>query len=122
MTRESIREAFDAAYTARYTQTLPGYHVVLANAKTSVAGKPPVADMGIYHKPQATSTPAAGHHEIFIDGARRDAAVYQRHELPAGYRVSGPALLLQADATTLIEPGFQATVHESGSIFIRNES
>jgi N-methylhydantoinase A len=122
LTREAIREAFDAAYVARYTQTVPGYRVALANAKTSVAGKAPVADMGIYHKPQAKTVPPAGRHAIFIDGAARDAAVYQRHELPAGHSISGPALLLQPDATTLVDPGFRAEVHASGSIFIRSEA
>jgi len=122
ITRESIRAAFDTAYIARYTQTVPGFKVFLANVKTSVASKPPVADMGAYHQPPAGSTVRHGAHSIYMNGALREAAVYDRQALPAGFTLSGPAMLLQPDATTLIEPGFTATVHESGSIFIREQS
>lgn len=122
LTRESIRAAFDAAYTARYSQTVPGFRVLLANAKTSVAGKPPVADIGIYHRPESRRMPQPGRHGLFVDAKPCEAAVYQRHDLPAEAAVDGPALLLQADATTLVEPGYRATVHESGSIFIRSQA
>lgn len=122
LSHEAILQAFDAAYIARYTQTVPDFKVLLANAKTSVAGKPPVADMGAYHAAEKTArVPDARQHEIFLNGERLTATVYERHALPAGHVVRGPALLLQADATTLIEPGFAATVHASGSIFIRSE-
>jgi N-methylhydantoinase A len=121
ISREAILRAFDVAYIGRYTQTLQGFKVALVNAKTSVAGKPPVADMGRFQKPRATKAPEPGSHAIFVDGGIRDAAVYERHALPVGFTLKGPALLLQADATTLVEPGHSATVHESGCIFIRSE-
>ena len=122
ITRKSICAAFDAAYVARYTQTVPGFKVFVANVRTSVAGKPPVADMGPFHQPPKASTVRHGAHSIYMNGALCEAAVYDRHALPAGLTLAGPAMLLQPDATTLIEPGFSATVHESGSIFIREQS
>lgn len=121
LTPQSIGEAFATAYVARYTQVVPGFKVFLANVRTSVAGRPPVADMGAYHKPVEGTAPRPGLHSIYMGGAIREAAVHDRHALPAGHTLAGPAMLLQGDATTLVEPGYVATVHPSGSIFVRSE-
>ena len=43
-----------------------------------------------------------------IDGPR-DAAVHDRTRIAAGETVPGPAVLEQADTTTLVPPGWQAT-------------
>lgn len=122
LTRAAIEQAFEAAYVAFYTQTLAGYGILLVNAKTAVSARPPVADMGAFHKPPSGQNAEPGIQSLFVDGQLRNAKVYQRHTLSAGSTLTGPALLLQPDSTTLIDPGFTATVHASGSIFIRSEA
>jgi N-methylhydantoinase A len=44
--------------------------------------------------------------------------VYRRDRLPPGATVSGPAIVEQADTTTVIPPGWTAQVEESGSLRI----
>lgn len=41
---------------------------------------------------------------------------YERSELPAGAEVSGPALILEDTATTLIAPGWRARLHALGHL------
>jgi N-methylhydantoinase A len=51
----------------------------------------------------------------------RDAAltaVYAREELAPGMRFDGPAVLTQADATTLVPPGYTASVDGRGQIWL----
>lgn len=121
LTRDSIRAAFDATYEALYTQLLPGYGVLLVNAKATVSGRAAVPDMGRFHRLPESGPPPASEKQVYFDGRRVMAAVYKRHTLPAGHVVSGPALLLQPDSTTFIEPGHRGSVHVSGSIFIEKD-
>lgn len=118
LTRETIEAAFEAAYTSLYTQLLPGYGIKLVNAKTTVLGRPSVADMGRYHSLPSAEPPSPTEHRVYCEGQWHPARVYQRHDLPCDFVVEGPALLLQPDSTTFIEPGYRATVHSSGTIFI----
>jgi len=46
-------------------------------------------------------------------------AIYDRARLPAGARVEGPAIVEQADTTTVIPPGYVALAEESGNLRIR---
>ena len=48
-----------------------------------------------------------------------DTAIYDRARLPAGARVTGPAIIEQADTTTVIPPGYAALVDDSGNLRIR---
>ena len=56
---------------------------------------------------------------VWIDGAHVDAALYERSLLRAGNVVTGPAIVVEMDSTTLVLPGHAATVHASGSLLIR---
>jgi 5-oxoprolinase (ATP-hydrolysing) len=53
---------------------------------------------------------AIGEVEIFCAGEWAQAAVYDREALAAGDAIAGPALIREANATTIIEPGWQAEV------------
>ncbi len=60
-------------------------------------------------------------HRLFLAGAWiEDAPVFDRETLPVGARVEGPALLLDATGTWVIEPGFVAALGESGVLTIED--
>jgi N-methylhydantoinase A len=46
-------------------------------------------------------------------------AIYERARLPLGSQVAGPAIVEQADTTTVIPPGYRASVDASGNLRIR---
>jgi 5-oxoprolinase (ATP-hydrolysing) len=48
--------------------------------------------------------------QIYAGGHWRDAPVYDRAALGAGARIAGPAILREANATTVIEPGWTAEI------------
>ncbi len=48
----------------------------------------------------------------------RDVPVYDRTRLPAGARFSGPALIVESNATTIVEPGWRAEVHSTGTLLL----
>jgi N-methylhydantoinase A len=49
-------------------------------------------------------------------------AIYERARLPLGARVPGPAIVEQADTTTVIPPGHTALVDSSGNLRLRRRS
>jgi N-methylhydantoinase A len=48
----------------------------------------------------------------------RDAVIYDRSKLGAGTVVTGPAIVVEMDATTLILPGHAATIDKVGNLLI----
>jgi 5-oxoprolinase (ATP-hydrolysing) len=48
----------------------------------------------------------------------RSVPVYERGALPAGARLHGPAVVVESHATTIVEPGWRATVHPSGTLLL----
>ena len=65
--------------------------------------------------PKATRT-------ILTAGSGRfvPAKVYDRASLPVGFEISGPAIVEQPDTTTLIEPGWHATVAADRTLIIES--
>ena len=51
----------------------------------------------------------------FDDGRVLETPRYDRRKLFAGDRVTGPAILVQNDATTLVPPGYVAEMLEYGN-------
>jgi N-methylhydantoinase A/oxoprolinase/acetone carboxylase beta subunit len=48
----------------------------------------------------------------------RDTPVYERFTLPTGAVIQGPAILDQDDTTTVVYPGQEACIHDSGNVVI----
>lgn len=59
-----------------------------------------------------------GEHRIFHRGEWHAAAMIDRDHLGPGHRVSGPAVIVQADSTTLVLPGYAADVDALGNLLI----
>ena len=53
--------------------------------------------------------------------ARFETSFFRRDVLPAAARVLGPAVLLQADSTTVVPPGWSASVHPTGNLLLTKE-
>jgi N-methylhydantoinase A len=71
--------------------------------------------------PPADSTQEAarrGTRPVWFDGGWHEATIWDRLSLPVGARVTGPAILEQADATTVIDPGLAARVDDFGNLIV----
>jgi N-methylhydantoinase A len=58
---------------------------------------------------------------VFRGGERLPTAFYERARLPLGEPVEGPAVILQADTTTLLAPGSRAELDDAGNLLITLE-
>jgi N-methylhydantoinase A len=61
---------------------------------------------------RALTDPATGH--------RRDAAIYPRDALPPGAQLTGPALIVEDETTTIVPAGWSAIVNAGGQILLEH--
>jgi N-methylhydantoinase A len=89
----------------------------LVNARATVSGpRPSVAAVTL---PDSDGPPTpVDTHPVHVSGESVDAHVYDRTTLRAGDVVTGPAIVVEMDSTTLVLPGHTAVVHPSGSLLI----
>jgi N-methylhydantoinase A len=110
--------AFDAEHERLFSFLLAVDHE-LVNARATVSGpRPQVVPTTL---PEGDGDPAAAlvnTHPVHLSGAAVPAHVYDRGKLRAGDVVTGPAIVTEMDSTTLVLPGYAATVHPSGSLLI----
>jgi N-methylhydantoinase A len=118
MPRAAIQAAFEAAYFARFQVRLPEIRAVLVNLNTSVIGRRRGFDLRAL-LPEGDGDARIGERALYADGAWHQATVWQRERLRRGARLAGPAIVNQADATTVLEPGCEAVVDELGNLRVR---
>jgi N-methylhydantoinase A len=117
ITRAEIQSAFEAAYFARFQIRMPEIRAVLVNLNTSVIGKRRGFALSALIAREAGDA-RLGTRRLYAGGTWHDAAVWQRERLAPGARIEGPAIVNQADATTVLEPDSTAVVDAIGNLRI----
>jgi N-methylhydantoinase A len=122
VSREAIQALFEEAYHARFQVRLPEIRAVLVNLVTSVIGKrrrfPLAALMDVHRRAADVRGAVVGERPMFAEARWQTAQVFEREKLPIGASLSGPAIVQQIDATTIIEPGASAKVDTIGNLRI----
>jgi N-methylhydantoinase A len=122
VSRETIQALFEAAYDARFQVRLPEIKAVLVNLVTSVIGRRRAFPLDSLIDPAGRAAKVQdaviGERQVFAAGHWQTAQVFDRMKLPTAARLTGPAIVQQIDATTVIEPGAVATVDAIGNLRI----
>ena len=120
--RAELQSLFEAAYFARFQVELPEIKAQLVNLNTSVVGKrqpfPLSALLDPALRADSVAAAATGMRDIYAGGRWHRATIYQREKLPIGGIVTGPAVIEQLDATTVIEPDAVARIDAIGNLRI----
>jgi hypothetical protein len=122
----SLLAGFEAGYRQRFAFLMPGRALVIeAVSVEAIGAAEPMADsVAAVTTTVGDATPLATvrMHCAPDDGsadAWRDAALHQREALPPGARVVGPAVIAEANATTVVEPGWAATTTARGDLLLQ---
>ena len=113
-----IGDRFDQMHEQLFTFALPE-DKELVNLRAVSEGKPTV--VRALRVAEGDASPAAAEmvsHEIYVDGGMQQAMLYDRSKLKAGNVITGPAIVLEMDSTTLILPAHEGQVDEYGNILI----
>ncbi len=100
-------QAFEAAHQARYGFVMARPLVVEAVAVEIAGGGEKVLEPEAAGARTTPLTPRA-RVSLYTGGAWHQAALYDRADLVPGDGVDGPAIIAEATATTIIEPGWRA--------------
>ncbi|HKU39635.1 MAG TPA: hydantoinase/oxoprolinase family protein, partial [Polyangiales bacterium] len=104
-----MRAAFDAAYKRRFAFLMPDRQLIVEALSVEAVGKTFEVDWVDPPAAADSGKPVAGC-RLHSEGALRDAAVYLREQLALGQSVEGPAIIAEANGTTVIDAGWRAVV------------
>ncbi len=113
----ALRSAFEAAYRQRFAFLMPGRPLVIeAVSVEAVAAGEPHAGPGAGHDAAAPHQPAPETRVRMHCGQWFDAALHVRERLQPGALIDGPAVIAEKNATTVVEPGWQARLTPAGAL------
>ena len=117
-----IGDSFYKAHLRRfgYADKNEPVQIVNLRLKMDVAMEKPVIE------PQtpgdASPAPALiGEAQVVFQQGTLMSPIYQREQLTCGNRISGPALVIQMDATTVVTPGWCGMVDPFGNLLLQQE-
>jgi 5-oxoprolinase (ATP-hydrolysing) len=103
-----MQAQFEAAYRKQFSFLMPGKALIAeAVSVEALAGGQAIAERPAPAKPPGAPAETV---RIFTGGAWRDAPLCRRDELAPGQGIEGPAIIAEANATTVVEPEWRATV------------
>jgi N-methylhydantoinase A len=116
---DELRVLFGKAYWQRFQVELPELRPVLVNLHTAVIGARKALPMEAFnpHGGKGRPNPAESR-QVWFAGQWVKTPIYQREHLSAAEKFSGPAIIEQLDATTVVEPQDHAQIDGSGNIII----
>jgi 5-oxoprolinase (ATP-hydrolysing) len=105
-----IQTAFEAAYRQRFAFLMTERRLIAeaVSVEAVAAGDAPAEPR---HPIDASGpAPAAATVRLFSGGRWHDAALVVREHTRPGHVIAGPAIIAEKNATTVVEPGWQARV------------
>ena len=116
---DAILAAFTEAHRARFGFATPDRALIVeAVAVEAIQPGEPVREAAHAQRTAGAPEPI-DRVEMFSGGMAHDTPVFDRDSLLAGDAIDGPALIREANATTVVEPGWRATVTESNHLILR---
>jgi N-methylhydantoinase A len=118
-----LRKRFEEKHRQRYSFELPDSPLEIANIR--VVGRGEIQRVSLQESEDGAGKDASGavdHEvEVYFDSEWRETGVYGRNRLRPGHEIPGPAIVVQDDTTTVIEPGYRGAVDSYGNILIEEE-
>ncbi len=112
-----LRAAFDAAHARSFGYARDAHPVDAVVARVEVlARRAAVSEATAAPARPGAATSLRCARVFFESGTVDDVPVYAREDLPGGTRLSGPALVLEATSTLVVDPGFELEIDAQGRI------
>ena len=111
--RAAIVETFERRYRQQYGFLMPGRALIVEAVAVEAVGR---AQAVTDERPTFIERPGALRplqvNRVYTHGAFHQAPVYAREDLRPEDRIDGPAIIRERNATTVVEPGWRATLTE----------
>jgi 5-oxoprolinase (ATP-hydrolysing) len=113
-----IIAGFEAAYRQRFSFLMPGKPMIVeaVSVEAIVAGDAPAEPRHAVHAPR--ELPRRETVRMYSGGEWHEAALAVREDLQPGDVITGPAIIAEKNATTVVEPGWEARITELDHIVL----
>ncbi|MER6526074.1 hydantoinase B/oxoprolinase family protein [Streptomyces sp. NPDC001508] len=113
---DTMRHAFEERHRATYSFTLDRPVVVeaLSVEATGITPPPDLSALATYEGRAAAPETVRLH----TGGAWRDVPLHRREALPPGRIVTGPAIITESGATTVVDDGWKAATTDDGHLVL----
>lgn len=110
-------DEFRKAYVVAFGAPLDGFRISIVSIGTSVIGVRPVQETVAQVGQDASPPVPSARRAVYFDGWV-DTPIYERSALRAGQAFAGPAIVEQADTTTVINPGMSARIDAYANLLV----
>jgi 5-oxoprolinase (ATP-hydrolysing) len=107
---EHIQTRFEAAYRQRFAFLMQGKALIVeaVSVEAVIAGDAPQEPLHPVHPPR--EVPRRETVKMYSGAQWHDAALVVREDLQPGDVIPGPAIIAEKNATTIVEPGWEASL------------
>jgi 5-oxoprolinase (ATP-hydrolysing) len=116
---------FESLFRQTYSFLMPDRPLIAEAVTVEATGltdQPDLSDLGRGPvedgRPGSADTAAIDQVRLFTAGQWREVPLYQRERMAPGVRVDGPAIIAEANATTVVDPGWRAELTGDGDLVI----
>ena len=107
---QEMKDAFEAIHRQRFAFNSPERGYVVEAVSIEGVG---ASDVAVEKSLTETATNDATEMDtvnVYLGDKWQDAPIYNRDDLLPGHIISGPAVIIEATGTTVVEPGWQAEI------------
>jgi len=118
---EAMQAEFEAAHRQRYSFIMPEKPLIVEAVSVEVVERMDVPEA-------STISPSGGTRilpvqpistvQTYVAGGWRATPVYQRDDLRSGDCIEGPAMIVEATGTNIIEPGWEGEITENNDLIL----
>ena len=103
--------AFEAAYRKQFSFLMPGKQLIVeAVSVEALSAGESFRPFSEEHGKGAIDVKAETRVRMYTGGKWHETPLYRREKLVPGAKIDGPAIIAEANSTTVVEPGWRATV------------
>jgi len=116
LTFDDVKTAFETHHTARFGFTSPQTPIIIESLQLEAVG---IAEpLSVSEKNSQNEDPILGIFPTTMGDKTINTPFLDRRNMVPGAPITGPAVLVEPNATTVIEPNWQGRVNADGDLFI----
>jgi len=115
--RAGMAQHFEAAYRKQFSFLMPGKPLVVEAVSVEAIAAGEVIHEKTLSPGKADGKPAETV-RMFTGARWHEAPLYRRDELAAGQSIEGPAIIAEANSTTVVEPEWRASVTQLNHLLL----
>ncbi len=121
LARDALVARFQQLYFETWSYRPESTAVQIVNLRVTAIGKAPPVKLippNLIGEQKGVADALKEIRAVYFDGRFHDTPVYERFRLPLQAGFSGPAIVDEDGATTVVPPGWKAEVHGTGHLFL----